>query len=690
MPIDRVDQLPLPNIRWYAGFSALGLFYATVYALTTPAKFLSTLFGDVWCESAVLNMVCCSVFLLTNFIYSMVFGPLKHIEQQHMRDKFWNFVFYKFIFVFGVMNVQDIQELLGWCVWFAILGTLIITEQLCKDRFQFVSTGPYAWSLLDVAAYFLSPLTHPTSFLLISPPSFPCLISLPLTHTPPLFLLAYLAFFPVEQLSFSPNTPSSSHAKILILLGSVLVCCAGLFMVCAIVGWQHGFNYFTFLYSEVFILCARALHTVIRYIIHLWDLHHDGTWENRSTYTYYTELILELAALSIDFLHHVHMLLWANMFLSVASLILLMKLRFLYQEIQRRLKRHRSYVNVTETLEKRFVLVPKQELIMSDEVCAICWEKMTVARRLPCGHIFHTGCLRSWLEQDTVCPTCRHSLQLKQRRTDEGGAREEGGGEREEEEEEEEEGAPVRTEQGDRTRSQAQRNRRHSHHNWLLHFNGASIASWLPTFSLQLHQDGDPQLVGNDAASLHRAAQQVHTMFPNIPLQAITIDLADTHSILLTVDRILNNSIYIPAQEVLPAPPPTPLGPRTDAAVEDPGLRPAEEPPKEERKQPEGVQAETAAVASDTEDGGTVVNNSGDVESPEAGAGSGLRNRRTQVDSERKSKDKETNVLPTETGVLPTNSSSKYSFVALEQRKEDLLRKAKRNYLLKRQGTSQS
>lgn len=59
-----------------------------------------------------------------------------------------------------------------------------------------------------------------------------------------------------------------------------------------------------------------------------------------------------------------------------------------------------------------------------------------------------------------MCPTCRHSLQLKQRRTDEGGAREEGGGEREEEEEEEEEGAPVRTEQGDRTRSQAQRNRR--------------------------------------------------------------------------------------------------------------------------------------------------------------------------------------------------------------------------------------
>ena len=37
-------------------------------------------------------------------------------------------------------------------------------------------------------------------------------------------------------------------------------------------------------------------------------MHHDGTWENRSTYTYYTELVLELAALSVEFLHHIHML----------------------------------------------------------------------------------------------------------------------------------------------------------------------------------------------------------------------------------------------------------------------------------------------------------------------------------------------------------------------------------------------
>ena len=42
-------------------------------------------------------------------------------------------------------------------------------------------------------------------------------------------------------------------------------------------------------------------------------------------------------------------------------------------------------------------------------------------------------------------------------------------------------------------------------------------------------------------------AQQVHAMFPHVSLQAITLDLADTRSISLTVEHILNNAIYIPA-----------------------------------------------------------------------------------------------------------------------------------------------
>ena len=57
---------------------------------------------------------------------------------QHVKDKFLNFMFYKFIFIFGVMNVQNMDEVLLWCTWFSVLCLLHLLTQLCKDRFEYV------------------------------------------------------------------------------------------------------------------------------------------------------------------------------------------------------------------------------------------------------------------------------------------------------------------------------------------------------------------------------------------------------------------------------------------------------------------------------------------------------------------------------------------------------------------------
>ena len=37
------------------------------------------------------------------------------------------------------MNVQEMKEMLSWSSWFALVGGLVLTSQLCKDRFQYVS-----------------------------------------------------------------------------------------------------------------------------------------------------------------------------------------------------------------------------------------------------------------------------------------------------------------------------------------------------------------------------------------------------------------------------------------------------------------------------------------------------------------------------------------------------------------------
>lgn len=84
-------------------------------------------------------MAYCILILLGKTIQKLVFGELRASERQHLKDKFWNFVFYKFIFVFGVLNVQYMDEVVLWWAWFTALGFLSLLSQLCKDRFEYVS-----------------------------------------------------------------------------------------------------------------------------------------------------------------------------------------------------------------------------------------------------------------------------------------------------------------------------------------------------------------------------------------------------------------------------------------------------------------------------------------------------------------------------------------------------------------------
>jgi autocrine motility factor receptor len=224
------------------------------------------------------------------------------------------------------MDVQDLHDISGWCMWFVALGFFSLISELCKDRF--------------------------------------------------------------EYLSFSPRVATSAHVKVVALLGGIVLSCGGLLMVCAVVGWQFGFSHFAFLCSEVFILSSRTVHTLIRYMVYLWDMHHSTPWENKGAYLHYVEVILELGALGVDFIHHLHMIMWGYWFPSMASLVLMMRLRFLYQEIQLRLRKHYTYLQVSTNMDTRFPSASSDELSEQNQ-CSICWEEMTHARKLPCEHIFH-------------------------------------------------------------------------------------------------------------------------------------------------------------------------------------------------------------------------------------------------------------------------------------------------------------
>ncbi|KAJ4947822.1 hypothetical protein JOQ06_009854 [Pogonophryne albipinna] len=434
---------------------------------TTVLWYLVTDSLFVW---VLVNTFCCSLMLIAKMIQYMVFGPLRVSEKQHLKDKFWNFIFYKFIFIFGVLNVQTVEEVVMWCLWFSALVFLHLMVQLCKDRF--------------------------------------------------------------EYLSFSPSTPMNSHVRVLCLLVSLLLDCCGLAIGCGgLLGASHGMHTFSFMAAECLLVTVRTGHVIMRYSIHLWDLNHPGTWENKGTYVYYTDFVMELAMLFLDLMHHIHMLLFGNIWLSMASLVIFMQLRYLFHEVQRRVRRHKNYLRVINNMEARFAVATAEELTANDDDCAICWDTMLTARRLPCGHLFHNSCLRSWLEQDTSCPTCRTSLNING------------------------DGAPARGQQpGGGLEDNigpvgaAPEARPHiNHHNHFFHFDGSRIASWLPSFSVEvMHTTNILGIAQANNSQLMAMAHQIQEMFPQVPPYLVMQDLQLTRSVEVTTDNILEGRIQVP------------------------------------------------------------------------------------------------------------------------------------------------
>ncbi|XP_076470742.1 E3 ubiquitin-protein ligase AMFR-like isoform X2 [Babylonia areolata] len=437
-------------------------------------NFLWVLTSEAWCVWTMVNSVYCVLILLGKLIQAVVFGDLRVSEQQHLKDKFWNFVFYKFIFIFGVMNVQTMEEVVLWVAWFTCLGFLHLLVQLSKDRF--------------------------------------------------------------EYLSFSPAIPRSSHVKLLSLLVLLMACSGVLLCVCVAAGFRFGITIFAFMAAECVLLGLKTLYVVVRYMIHLWDLSLESVWENRSVYVYYSELVFELSSLSIDFAHHLHMLLWGNIFLSMASLVICMQLRYLFYEFQRRIKRHKNYRRVVRNMQARFPMATQEDLELNADECAICWEGMEAARKLPCGHLFHNSCLRSWLEQDTSCPTCRMSLSERPATPNANAA-------------------PTNAAPGNAanmTEGAPAGNQGTTNH--FFHFDASRYISWLPSFSVEVtHTSLLPgQQLHLQTSQLDSMLRQVQTMFPNFPQQVILDDLRQTRSVEVTIDNILENRLQ-PEAMALPS-----------------------------------------------------------------------------------------------------------------------------------------
>ncbi|KAH8979116.1 hypothetical protein EDB92DRAFT_1806715 [Lactarius akahatsu] len=193
--------------------------------------------------------------------------------------------------------------------------------------------------------------------------------------------------------------------------------------------------------SEYSILMASLINSKAKYILSAIEFHRAASrggenappWEDKSMWIFYVDLIT-----AEDFLK---LSTYLGFFAVIVTFygVPLNVVRDVYVTARSFITRLRDlirYRTATRNMDERYPNATQEEMsAMSDHTCIICREEMVLSdpsprdqavppgtaaptrdgpnmtpKKLPCGHIFHFHCLRSWLERQQSCPTCRRPV----------------------------------------------------------------------------------------------------------------------------------------------------------------------------------------------------------------------------------------------------------------------------------------
>ncbi|KDP21781.1 hypothetical protein JCGZ_00568 [Jatropha curcas] len=215
--------------------------------------------------------------------------------------------------------------------------------------------------------------------------------------------LHWLAQKRVEYIETTPSVPMLSHIRIVSFLGFLLLL-DSLFLYSSVkyLIETRQASVSLFFSFEYMILATTTVSTFVKYVFYVSDMLMEGQWERKAVYTFYLELIRDLLHLSM------YLCFFLVIFMNYGvPLHLIRELYETFRNFKIRVADYLRYRKITSNMNDRFPDATPEELNASDATCIICREEMTTAKKLICGHLFHVHCLRSWLERQHTCPTCR-------------------------------------------------------------------------------------------------------------------------------------------------------------------------------------------------------------------------------------------------------------------------------------------
>lgn len=156
-------------------------------------------------------------------------------------------------------------------------------------------------------------------------------------------------------------------------------------------------------------------------------------WEEKGRWVFYLDLLTDFVKLLVYITFFAILLTFYGLPIHILRDVVVT-----IRSFARRIMDFVRYRNATRDMNERYPDATPEE-VAREEVCIICREEMVSVlpaadaaaeggeqpqpvagaqrvpdrlrpKKLPCGHILHFACLRSWLERQQNCPTCRRPV----------------------------------------------------------------------------------------------------------------------------------------------------------------------------------------------------------------------------------------------------------------------------------------
>ncbi|DBB08780.1 TPA: hypothetical protein ACH3X3_007445 [Trebouxia sp. C0006] len=250
-------------------------------------------------------------------------------------------------------------------------------------------------------------------------------------------MISYLAYIKVfvglardrlNGLLASPSATSVAHVRALALLAWIVTDNATWVMLHFAAFPGSDLTYRLLWLFDAVVITVEALQTATIYGIQMYDRWRvqraqvkEGVpahpWEAKGGLLYHIDLGLGLVIRALSVAHVFHVWWLHGLTYKPMDAVLFLDIRSLVFAIHGKIRTYAHYCKATYNLQHNFPTVVPSQLQSAEEECAICKEHMKTAKVLPCGHIYHLGCLRDWLQQsgtdNFTCPICRTPLFVK-------------------------------------------------------------------------------------------------------------------------------------------------------------------------------------------------------------------------------------------------------------------------------------